>query len=127
MKKLALILTIAIAASTFNTFAANKDNKNSKGHNTPFSIKVENGIETKVYINNNETTGEPLTRTVYITDVDGKRLGTILYNWDSSIGWVQTSKDEYKYENDQLVKIVKNKWDDKKAEWIKQSEQDIQH
>lgn len=127
MKKLALILTVAIAASTLNTFAAKKDNKISKEHNTLFSVKVENGIESKVYINNNEETGEPLTRTVYMSDASGKRLSTILYNWDSSIGWIQSSKTDYEYNNDELTKVVRNKWDKKKSEWVKQSKQDIQH
>lgn len=125
MKKIALIFTIALLASTINAFGVNKDNKTNKGQNTPYSIKVENGIETKVYINNDEKTGEPTTRTVYITDVEGKRLGTILYTWDSSKGWVQNTKTEYQYNNDQLSKIIKNKWDSRKSEWVKQSEQEI--
>lgn len=127
MKKQALILSIALIAFTGNVFGSNKDNKASNHTNTPYSINVNNGIETKVYITSDEKSGELQTRTVYMTEVDGKRLGTITYSWDNSIGWVQSSKTEYVYnQQEELIKIVKSKWNSNTSEWTNKLEQNIQ-
>lgn len=128
MKKLTLILTITLISFTTNTFSANKDNKTSNQANTPYSVNIDdNGIETKVYITSDEKTGELETRTVYMTGVDGRRLGTLIYRWDSSIGWIQNLKTEYLYnQNNELVQIVKSKWDTNNSEWINKLVQDIQ-
>lgn len=127
MKKLSLVFTIVLIAFSANAFSANKENKTSNKSNTPYSVNISNGVETKVYITNNEETGELETRTVYMTDTNGKRLGTVTYNWDSSTGWVKSSKTEYIYNSaNELTKIVKSKWNASNSEWINKLEQDIQ-
>lgn len=127
MKKLTLILTITLITFTVNAFGANKNNKTSNHTNTPYSVNIDNGIETKVYITSDEKTGELETRTVYMTGVDGRRLGTVIYRWDSSIGWIQNLKTEYLYDqSNELVQIVKSKWDANSSEWINKLVQDIQ-
>lgn len=118
MKNLALILTVIFSTFSLNALSTNKDNKSSHNTNTPYSIKVDHGIETKVYINKDETTGEPVTRTVYKNDIDGKRLGSTIYRWDSSVGWILNTKTDYIYNTSkQLVKIVKSEWNNEKSEW----------
>lgn len=127
MKKQALILSITLIAFTVNVFGSNKGNKTSNHTNTPYSININNGIETKVYIASDDKSGELQTRTVYMTEVDGKRLGTIIYSWDNSKGWVQNSKTEYVYnQQDELIKIIKSKWNINTSEWTNKLEQNIQ-
>ena len=90
------------------------------------NVSVVNSIETKEYIFNDERTGEPMKKKIFVSDANGKTMESVVYLWDKNSGWVASQKTEYKYtENNTLCKVVNMKWDAARSTWGRKKEQNV--
>lgn len=66
-----------------------------------------------------KSTNEPLSKTVYNYDSEGRIQEKTILEWDKNQGWIGVHKYEYKYTaNNQPNTPVLKKWDNKNNKWI---------
>lgn len=107
------IALFAILVFSLNTLAHNNETiVFSNIENT------ENGC-VKEYLFCDKDTNEPLSKTVYIYDTEGRILEKTFLEWNKTQGWISTKKYEYNYTtNNQPSTPSLKKWDNKNNKWI---------
>lgn len=102
----AIILSISAYAHTPETIVL------SNVENT------ENGCIKEFFFCDKET-NVPISKTVYLYDIEGRMLEKAIYDWDGPNGWIGVQKLEYNYEKSDAPTIpTVKKWDKRSSKWV---------